>query len=108
MSFLLAKCKELDYSSLVSINGGCSGSASLLSGAGGANTKVVCGYPGNSFSGFCSGSSVGTGSSLGLIKITKIDSEPIYVCPRTRFYPYDGIRDIHLFDTSENSWNGVA
>jgi len=32
MSFLLSECKELDFSNLLAINGGCSGSASILSG----------------------------------------------------------------------------
>jgi len=33
MSFLLSECKELDFSNLLAINGGCSGSTSILSGS---------------------------------------------------------------------------
>ena len=74
MSFLLSECKELDYSHLVSINGGCSGSAGVISYGGGPQYN----YP-NGYSGSCSGSGGswnggGSGSTKGGIEIfTSID-----------------------------------
>ena len=49
MSFLLSECKELDYSHLVSINGGCSGSFMHMPGS--PQYNFPAGY-----SGSCSGS----------------------------------------------------
>ena len=74
MSFLLTKCKELDYSALVSINGGCSGSGGVFGGTGsGAGSSSGSKsyhepYFSTAYSGSCSGNiltvtSLGTGSS---------------------------------------------
>lgn len=79
MSFLLSKCKELDYSALISINGGCSGSGNVLTGIGSTGSYAYPTYGGNCSGSAGVGSKTGSKSSLEVVK--PIEGDGFFINP---------------------------